>query len=55
MEAEADLAIVVGGYNSSNTTHLVELLENKFPTFFIKDKKGNFSSKKEWLNHFEIQ
>ena len=34
---EADLAIVVGGYNSSNTSHLVELLEDKFPTFFIKN------------------
>lgn len=34
---EADLAIVVGGYNSSNTSHLVELLEAKFPTFFIKN------------------
>lgn len=37
MEVKADLALVVGGYNSSNTTHLVELLEQKFPTFFIKD------------------
>ncbi len=35
MENTADLAIVVGGSNSSNTTHLVELLENKFKTFFI--------------------
>lgn len=38
MEINADLAIVVGGYNSSNTTHLVELLEQKFPTFFIKSE-----------------
>ncbi|MFA9211943.1 MAG: 4-hydroxy-3-methylbut-2-enyl diphosphate reductase [Moraxellaceae bacterium] len=37
MEAPIDLAIVVGGYNSSNTTHLVELLEQKCPTYFIKD------------------
>lgn len=37
MEIKADLAVVVGGYNSSNTTHLVELLEKKFPTYFIKD------------------
>ena len=31
----ADFAIVVGGYNSSNTTHLVELCEQKVPTYFI--------------------
>lgn len=37
LEEDADIAIVVGGYNSSNTTHLVEILEQKFPTIFIKD------------------
>ena len=37
LQQHADLAIVVGGYNSSNTTHLVEMLEHKFPVFFIKD------------------
>lgn len=39
LEAEADLAIVVGGYNSSNTSHLVELCEEKFPTYFISSEK----------------
>ncbi len=38
LENHLDLAIVVGGYNSSNTTHLVELLEKKCPTYFIKDE-----------------
>lgn len=38
LEIDADLAIVVGGYNSSNTTHLVELLEKKFTTYFIQSK-----------------
>jgi 4-hydroxy-3-methylbut-2-enyl diphosphate reductase len=36
MEEKADLAFVIGGYNSSNTTHLVELLEQKFPTYYMK-------------------
>ncbi len=34
----ADLAIVIGGYNSSNTTHLVELCEEHLPTYFIKNE-----------------
>ena len=38
LEIEADLAIVVGGYNSSNTSHIVELCERKFPTFFINSE-----------------
>ena len=35
LKQPADLAIVVGGYNSSNTSHIVELCEEKVPTFFI--------------------
>jgi len=35
LETPADLAIVIGGYNSSNTSHLVELCEAKLPTYFI--------------------
>lgn len=40
LNEEVDLAIVVGGYNSSNTSHLVELLEEKVPTYFIKSASG---------------
>ncbi|GGD43471.1 4-hydroxy-3-methylbut-2-enyl diphosphate reductase [Emticicia aquatilis] len=40
LENEADLAVVVGGYNSSNTSHLVELCEEKLPTFFIKSHES---------------
>ncbi|MFT6715762.1 MAG: 4-hydroxy-3-methylbut-2-enyl diphosphate reductase [Saprospiraceae bacterium] len=50
LEEQADLAIVVGGYNSSNTTHLVELCEEKLPTYFINGH-DNIISKKE-LSHF---
>ena len=35
LEVSADLAVVVGGYNSSNTSHLVELCELKLPTYFV--------------------
>ncbi|HUR66402.1 MAG TPA: 4-hydroxy-3-methylbut-2-enyl diphosphate reductase [Chitinophagaceae bacterium] len=64
LETAADLAIVVGGYNSSNTSHLVELCEEKLPTYFINDESKilsvkeilhyNFHTKeevltKEWL------
>ena len=31
-----DVLLVVGGYNSSNTTHLVEIGEKELPTFFIR-------------------
>jgi 4-hydroxy-3-methylbut-2-en-1-yl diphosphate reductase len=38
LEQEADLAIVVGGRNSSNTSHLVELCEEKLPSYFIRSE-----------------
>ena len=37
LETPADLAIVMGGKNSSNSSHLVELCEQKLPTYFIDD------------------
>lgn len=40
LDTAADLAIVVGGFNSSNTTHLVEILETRFPAYFINDEAG---------------
>ena len=35
LKTEADFAVVVGGYNSSNTSHIVELCEEKIKTYFI--------------------
>jgi 4-hydroxy-3-methylbut-2-en-1-yl diphosphate reductase len=59
LQTEADLALVVGGYNSSNTTHLVELCEEVLPTYFINgtDKllsvteimHFNFHNKQEYV------
>lgn len=37
LETPADIAIVMGGKNSSNSSHLVELCEQKLPTYFIDD------------------
>lgn len=50
LEEDADLAIVVGGYNSSNTSHIVELCETKFPTYFISGADEIIS--KEEIAHF---
>lgn len=44
LEQKADLAIVVGGRNSSNTSHLVELCEEKLPTFFIRSEEDILSA-----------
>lgn len=39
LKTDAQVALVVGGYNSSNTSHIVELCERKFPTFFISGEQ----------------
>ena len=45
LQTPADFAIVVGGYNSSNTSHLVELCEEKLPTYFISAEEKILSGK----------
>lgn len=52
LEVKADLAIVVGGYNSSNTSHIVELCEEKLPTYFISSEEKILS--KNLISHFNI-
>jgi 4-hydroxy-3-methylbut-2-en-1-yl diphosphate reductase len=51
LETDADLALVVGGYNSSNTSHIVELCERKFKTYFINSEK-ELKSPHE-IHHFD--
>jgi len=52
LQTTADLAIVVGGYNSSNTSHLVELCEEKLPTYFINNEEKIIS--KNSIRHFNF-
>lgn len=52
LETDADLALVIGGYNSSNTSHLVELCERKFPTYFIKDASELLAD--NTIQHFDL-
>jgi len=52
MNSKVDLAIVVGGYNSSNTSHIVELLEENFKTYFISDDSKLISSK--IISHYNL-
>lgn len=37
IQAGGNIAVIVGGYNSSNTSHLVELCEGRLPAFYIQD------------------
>jgi len=52
LKVSADLAIVVGGYNSSNTSHIVELCEEKVDTFFISSEEKILSNKK--IRHYDL-
>ncbi len=52
LREEADLAIVIGGYNSSNTSHLVELCEEKLPTFYIENEACLLEA--ETIRHFDM-
>ena len=48
-----DMLLVVGGYNSSNTTHLVEIGQEELPTFFIRD--SSCISSLEQIVHFDLE
>ncbi|MDP0492621.1 MAG: 4-hydroxy-3-methylbut-2-enyl diphosphate reductase [Verrucomicrobiota bacterium JB023] len=52
LTAPMDILLVVGGYNSSNTSHLVEIGAEKLPTFFIRDASCLHSL--ETISHFDL-
>lgn len=51
LEKPADLALVIGGYNSSNTSHIAELCEQKLPTFFINSADAILSDRE--IQHYD--
>lgn len=53
LEYESDLSIVVGGYNSSNTSHIVELCEERLPTYFISG--ADKIESKNVIRHFNFR
>jgi|SRR5450432_175719 4-hydroxy-3-methylbut-2-enyl diphosphate reductase len=53
LETSGDLAIIVGGYNSSNTSHLVELCEMHLPSFFVEGPDQLISEKE--IMHFDLR
>ena len=48
----ADLALIVGGYNSSNTSHLVEICSDVMPSYLIANADEIVSA--EQIRHFDI-
>ncbi len=52
LSKSADLAIIVGGYNSSNTSHLLELCEKELTSYFIEGSDKLISE--ETIMHFDL-
>ena len=48
-----DVAVVVGGYNSSNTSHLVELCQQHLPTYFVRNADELLSPKQ--IRHLDLE
>lgn len=53
LKEKADFAVVVGGYNSSNTSHIVELCEDKLKTYFISSADKIISRSR--ISHYDIK
>ncbi len=52
LQSEADLALIVGGYNSSNTSHLVEICSQMMPSYLIANSDELVSAQQ--IRHFDI-
>jgi 4-hydroxy-3-methylbut-2-en-1-yl diphosphate reductase len=52
LKEKMDLLLVVGGYNSSNTSHLAEMGEAKLPTYFIRGANKLESARR--ITHFNL-
>jgi 4-hydroxy-3-methylbut-2-en-1-yl diphosphate reductase len=52
LSSPLDLLIVIGGYNSSNTSHLAEMGESKLPTYFIKNAAKMVSG--DVIQHYDL-
>ncbi len=53
LDAGADVAVIVGGYNSSNTSHLVEICSQVMPSYLIASSAELLSNRR--LRHFDIE
>jgi 4-hydroxy-3-methylbut-2-en-1-yl diphosphate reductase len=52
LNEKMDLLLVVGGYNSSNTSHLAEMGEDQLPTYFIRGANKLESAKR--ITHYNL-
>jgi 4-hydroxy-3-methylbut-2-enyl diphosphate reductase len=52
LNVKMDLLLVVGGYNSSNTSHLAEMGEEKLPTYFVLNASRLISEKE--IRHYDL-
>ena len=57
LQTKLDLLLVIGGYNSSNTSHLAEMGEKVLPTFFIKNaaKMESAALIHHWNQHTHVE
>lgn len=53
LDRKMDILLVVGGYNSSNTTHLVEIGGEHLPSFFIRN--SDCLKSLEEITHFDLE